>query len=804
MTYKPELLSPAGSMEALVAAVQSGADAVYLGGKRFNARQYASNFDDEALREAVKYAHLRGVKVYITLNILVSDRELEEAFEYLLFLYNIGVDAVIVQDMGIASIIRETFPDFEVHASTQMTIYNLEGVKMLEDLGISRVVLARELSLKEVEYINSRSNIEVEVFIQGALCMCYSGQCLMSSIIGGRSGNRGRCAQPCRLGYSIVDREDENRVYRQGYLLSPRDLFTLEHMDRLLDARVNSFKIEGRMKRPEYVAAVTSIYRKAIDEYLRYGRIRDIEQGEKTIGKVFYRGFTKGYIFGTCKDEFLSCERPDNRGIYIGKVKSYDSRNGRVIIKLEDQLNLGDGIEFDTYRGGSFGTRVTSIKSGGKHRDSGEAGEAVEIDFKGQLKEGDRVFKTYDRMLMENLKENFSRENVRIPVHLAARFKVGTPSELYVWDEKGHSVFVKGRKDVEKAVNVPVNRVRIKEQLNRTGGTPYFVEGMEIDMDGEIFISISELNGLRREAFDRLSCERIRTDRQELSVTAKQKLEELTGTVGDEKCSDKVYLAVETGNSEIISSLIQAGADIVFLRYSDELGQKIQEVGAAGKLYLKLPLVTRRKEMEKIKGFMREYGSLFDGIEVSNTGQIYLCKQLDDRLKVHGGATLNILNRMSAKAFYRWGCDSVTLSPELNLSQIKGLASDSSALCEVVVHGRFRLMTIEYPLLEGLPQGVSYGLKDRKNMIFPLYLDGTGRVEICNSQPLFMLDKMDDVKKSGVEGIRLIHRDEEIGCFLELVKNYKKAISGGEYDEGLTELYIQQGITRGHFYRGVD
>ncbi|HEY9245777.1 MAG TPA: peptidase U32 family protein, partial [Candidatus Methanoperedens sp.] len=309
---KPELLAPAGSKDALIAAVGNGADAVYFGGKLFSARRYASNFTNDELEMAIDYAHLRGVKAYVTVNTLIKDSELEEALEYLQFLCNCGADAVIIQDLGILGVLRDELPQLPVHASTQMTIHNAEGVKFLQEMGVKRVVLARELSLGEIHAIKSKTSVEIETFIHGALCFSYSGQCLLSSMIGGRSGNRGYCAQPCRKKYRINEAE--------GYFLSPKDLNMSEHIPALVDAGIDSFKIEGRMKRPEYVAGVVGIYRKLIDRYFGSPHDFHVRDDEKyTLLQLFNRDFTTGYFFRNPGGGLMSRNYSHNRGTELGR-----------------------------------------------------------------------------------------------------------------------------------------------------------------------------------------------------------------------------------------------------------------------------------------------------------------------------------------------------------------------------------------------------------------------------------------------------------------------------------------------------
>ena len=309
-----ELLAPAGNFDALKAAVNAGADAVYLAGENFGARAYAQNFSRENLIDAVKFAHLRGVKIHVTANTILADDELENFADYIKFLRKIHVDAILVQDLGAAKIIQEIAPEIPLHASTQMTIHNLEGVNFLAKIGFSRVVLSRELSLAEIEKIAKNSSIETEIFIHGALCICYSGQCLMSSMIGGRSGNRGRCAQPCRLPYKLVDADGKNFLENVGeYLLSPKDLNTLEILPQILQTGVDSLKIEGRMKRPEYVATVVKIYRDALDK-------KSLQDASYKLQAIFNRDFTTAHLDGNPRRNLISDKRPNNRGVLVGRV----------------------------------------------------------------------------------------------------------------------------------------------------------------------------------------------------------------------------------------------------------------------------------------------------------------------------------------------------------------------------------------------------------------------------------------------------------------------------------------------------
>ncbi|MEG1583717.1 MAG: peptidase U32 family protein, partial [Anaerovorax sp.] len=416
----PELLAPAGGFEQLRAAVENGADAVYMGGKLFNARMNAKNFEEEELYQALAYAHVRGVKLYITMNTLLFEEELEEAVSYAKELYEMGVDALILQDFGLAKLIRTYLPNMEIHLSTQGTIYNASGVSAAKEMGFQRVVLARETSLEEITEMTRENVAEIEIFVHGALCICYSGQCQMSREIGGRSGNRGSCGQPCRLPYSIYEeiKGKKVKVKDETFLLSPKDLCTIENLGAFAEAGVSSLKIEGRMKSPEYVATVTRIYRNYLDIYREKGSYTVSPQDFKDLNQIFNRGgFTDGYLFGNHGEAMMSGALSKHQGIYLGKVLKNSTGNNYIQVDLEEPLSLGDGIEVRTP--GLPGNVVTflkiveegkgnAIKAGGKSIRTAFPGQTVIMgDVCGSFKKGDRVYKITDRGLLESAKASY-------------------------------------------------------------------------------------------------------------------------------------------------------------------------------------------------------------------------------------------------------------------------------------------------------------------------------------------------------------------------------------------------------------
>ena len=404
-----ELLSPVGDFECLKAAVQNGANSVYFGASNFNARASATNFDLSDLKNAIAYAKLRGVNTHLTLNTLIKDNEFDDAILLAKKAYEFGIDAIIVQDIGLARYLIRNFPDLPIHASTQMSIHNLEGVLEAQELGFRRVVLARELSLEEISHICSNSDVEIETFIHGALCISYSGQCLFSSMVGGRSGNRGKCAQPCRLPYEFIsqDKNDINNkeVLSKGYLLSTRDLCGLDYIPKLIEAGVMCFKIEGRMKSPEYVATVTRIYRKYIDLALSNEPYKIDNQDVEDLLQVFNRGnFSSGHLETNPNNDLVYPEKQNHMGIYIGNVSNIKPAKGHILLNLKNSISLGDTIQFEKE---NTKYTISELMIKDKNITTGKKGQLVEIGrMKGNINIGDKIFKISSKELSVSAKSS--------------------------------------------------------------------------------------------------------------------------------------------------------------------------------------------------------------------------------------------------------------------------------------------------------------------------------------------------------------------------------------------------------------
>lgn len=451
---KPELLSPAGDFASLKAAIQAGCDAVYLGGKLFGARAFSNNFDNNELVEAIKYAHLYKVKVYVTVNTLVYEHEVNKFMEYIDFLYRNNVDALIIQDIGMMDLIRKTYPLLELHASTQMHIHNLEGVKLVESLGLKRAVLARETSINLIKEIKQNTNIELEIFIHGALCISYSGQCLFSSLIGNRSGNRGSCAGSCRQKYDLLI--NNKKVNDEQYLLSTKDLCSLENIGKLIDIGVDSLKIEGRMKSPHYVYLVTKLYREAIDSYLLTGQVK-INLDELTnLKKIFNRNYTKGFLFDEL--DIVNSYRPNHLGIEIGRV--IKSQNNYIDILLTDDLNINDGIRFID---NDIGFIVTKMFVNKKRVEHAKKGDIVSIYYQGKITKTN-VVKTTDYLLNKEIEEKLKSKK-KINIEGILEVYLNQPIKLTITD--GNNEVVTTGSLVETAKTSPISYERIKEQLNK-------------------------------------------------------------------------------------------------------------------------------------------------------------------------------------------------------------------------------------------------------------------------------------------------------------------------------------------------
>ncbi len=787
---RPEILAPAGSMDALKAAVHAGADAVYLGGNRFGARAYANNFDKTALIEAIEYCHLYGVKVYLTINTLFRNEEIIELGDYLTPFYQVGLDAVIVQDFGVMKYVHDMFPDLAIHASTQMTITTKYAYELLNDFGVTRIVPARELSVEEITQLKSGTVVpEVEVFVQGALCYCYSGQCLMSSMLGGRSGNRGRCAQTCRLPYTLYEQKDKIKT-KGDYLLSPKDLCGLEAIPDLIQAGVDSFKIEGRMKRPEYVAACVRAYRRLLDAWY-VGEFSDalVEQYKLELSEVFNRGgFTKGYYHQKNGSSMMSVKHPGNIGVVIGTIVSI--QKNQITIQLERDVCKGDiFVPEDAQDSISLTNNLTEKK-----------GKRIVLNApKTQtLYEGQKINRISSFLLMQEL-ESYITEEKKLPLNGVLRLECGTQATLTLFSEdKQYCVVVKGE-EVQVATTKPLTEDVVRDKVEKIGNTRYYFSDLKIELIGEVFYPLKGLKDLRRNAIAKLEQTILDADRRTMKNVSNSSVE--TGESSKEKWKDSGKHIVVVSNEEQYQYIQQQQCfDEVYvdMQWFDRITlENILCIARENRISVMLPPVVRMyylKEIEDIIIYIQKE-KLDVGIVVRNIDELAMLKGLDFSGRIVADSSLYTMNQYAA-AFIRKQFPQIrlTIPVELNMHQIKGL-DFIERNCEIEVYGYQQLMVSAQCLKNTVGRcnktGFSFVMKDR-------YLKNFFVFSICkycynliyNGVPTVLFDLVR--QDFGDMLSQRVH-------FTKETKEEMKAVLAAL----LGERSLEVEKTRGHYKRGV-
>ena len=774
---KIELLAPCGSMESVYAAVQNGADAVYMGGSRFSARAYASNFDDEKIIEAVDYCHLYGVKVHVTVNTLMKDSEMKDVLEYIKFLYEIGVDALIVQDTGLVYLIKKNFPRFELHASTQLTIHNGEGAKFFKEAGFTRIVLSRELSAAEIKHISEELNIETEIFIHGALCVCYSGQCLMSSIIGGRSGNRGRCAQPCRLPYTLINKED--CIEFNGYLLSPKDVCMIDSIDKIIDNKTTSLKIEGRMKRPEYVAGVVDIYRRAIDAAYKKEAF-DFNGETKKLMQLFNReGFSSGYLLGNLGRDMMAYSFPKNTGIVLGTVDKDRT------ITLEEPIAVKDGV-----RVGEEGFAVSSIIKNGKEVTIAMKGDKVKL-MPENYKINDTLYKTLDVELLARLSNTFKdhyRRKIEIDINcefiLNKSFEISTVFQGKEFKATGEVI--------QTPLKRPLDKEKIKENLMKTGNTPFSINSINFNSFEEGFLQVSNINLVRRNLLNSLA--------NYICSQNKRSFQGVLNFNREEKRKNKLQkLFVSVENLSQLEACREEGIETVIINpFNRKCNIDINEIKHMD-VYLKVPNIIK-EEFSKVCSIIDENAQNIKGIVTSNAG---IMKRYKNKLQIIGDYKLNIFNKYSLD-FYKSILEGVCISVELNKKEIGELIKNSPIPTMMLVYGKPELMVSEYCVIGSTLGGKtsisgcnklcekgSYKLRDRKDEELVIEIDKYCRSHIYNYAAINLIPNL---KELNVSSHRIDFIDETKSEAKKVLKAYKSGTWTGDFEN----------YTRGYFKRGVE
>lgn len=700
---KPELLAPAGNYECLIAAIQGGADAVYLAGKHYGARNYAGNFSDEELIEGIKYAHKYGVKIYVTINTLIYDSEVKSFIEYVRFLASNNVDGVIVQDLGMMHLITSMFPNLEVHASTQMHIHNLEGLKLLKKLGIKRAVIARETPINEIKKM-VKLGIDIEVFIQGALCVCYSGQCLMSSLIGGRSGNRGTCAQCCRQPYSLIS--DGKTIVKDKYLLSTKDLNTLDNIGKIIEAGVASLKIEGRMKRAEYVYYVTSLYRKAIDSYIKDKKVTITDEEIKNLKKLFNRGFTKGFIFNENNNNFTNEERPNHMGIEIGKVISY--KNGKAKIKLTDELAINDGIRILGYN--DVGAIVTNMFKDYERVKLASKGDIVSIVID-PVKPDSLVLKTTDNNQLEGIKSLIKSNTRKVSIKGNLTFK---DNKLFLSLTDGTNTVTSSSIDIERSINQPTTQERVYMQLSKLGDTIYEFERLDIDIPNNLFIPISVINELRRQAVIELDEKRMYT----IPFAEKEYKLKVPSFKKDEKFT-------------------------IYIQSLDDY-QKVKNQDC-DEIYMDLDLyntIDDERKILKLPRVINNYTNYDSTLLVGEVGSINKYKN------IYTDFSLNVTNAYTVGLLHHLGVKKVTLSYEMNDYQINKLIDNYHNIynenpnLELIVEANPEVMVSKFNLL------TKYNLNNKDTYLVDRFKN---KYKIVSKDNLMYIYNFERIKKDNYQ-----------------------------------------------------
>lgn len=689
----------------------------------FNARSSANNFGKTELKEAIRYAKLRNVKVDFALNTLLKSDELAEAIQIARYVYGLGADAIIVQDLGLAQYLISHFPDIDIHASTQMTIHNLAGVLELQELGFKRAVLSRELSLPEITYISNNSDIELECFIHGALCISYSGQCLFSSMIGSRSGNRGKCAQGCRLPYDLIretctssnecpdlakDNNTTKTVLDKGYLLSPRDLCGLKYIPDLISAGVKCLKIEGRMKTPEYVYTVTKIYRKYIDLALSDKPYIIDEADIKALMQVFNRGeFSSGNFEDEANLSYIYKDKPNNMGLYIGNISYFNKNKGLITLKTIEPLSIGDNISVQNEDHKYTISELMIDKNNVKHANSGDT---ITIGrLRGNINIGDKIYKISDNLNKKKINEFINNENKKIPLSCIITVKKDSPITMEVnsLDKESGSYFSMSTKKTAllmpiDAISNPITMERIAEQVSKTTDTPFEFKKINIILDNNVYVpKISVFNQLRRDCLEDLKLQAM--SRFERVLDENEIYIEPSNTINTQNKNTSYSLLLNIINLNYDYNKLN-NIDRIYIPIKYFMNKKYSNIldilKRKGNIYIYLPTIIkdnyRNIIFNNIDTFIKDYN--IKGIVVTNIAAIQsICKYRN--LDIVANFTFNIFNTNTINSLASLGINRIMLSPELDKLTLINLSGNSPIPSEVMVYGKIPVMNTGYCFL---------------------------------------------------------------------------------------------------------
>lgn len=809
-----ELLSPVGDFNCLKAAVQNGADSVYFGSSTFSARAFATNFSQDNLKKAIEYAKIRGVKTHLTLNTLIKDTEFDEAFNLAKKAYELGIDAIIVQDLGLAMALIRNFPDLPIHASTQMTVHNLNGALKLQELGFKRVVLARELSINDIDYICKNTNIEIETFIHGALCISYSGQCLFSSMLGGRSGNRGKCAGPCRLPFSLYE---EDKVIDSGFLLNTRDLCGIDYIPDLIDSGVKCFKIEGRMKSPEYVATVTKIYRKYIDLALSKKENYTIDENDrKELLQVFNRGMSSpGHLSKNGNHSLVFKEKPNNMGLFLGKIEKYLPKKGYITIKLNEKISIGDTISLENET--TSYTISELMNTNFENITETQIGQTVIIGrIKGNINLGSKVYKMSSKELNEMARESFSKDYKKIGFNCNISIKLNKPIEVNV-SSANNLILYKNLKlnytssfIPTSAINRPLDKETVINQFSKTNEYPFYFKNIKIDMDDNIFLpKLSILNEIRRTILEEIE----KFAKKEIKLTYEKNPEILNDslnnpnnfttpdTIKNTNTATKISVLLNNLNLNFDYSKLKDfnNVYIPLKFFSNKKYENIlKTLSDKFSLYIYMPTIIQSNyknillansetaiEKFKIKGFI-----------ISNICNLKLLEEIinkNPKLEIITNYTFNVFNANTINELRKMQVSRFTISPELDKNTINKLCESHILENELIVYGKTPLLNMNYCLLGKTDKcyptctmkcknGHTFKLKDRYNLDFTVLPDNIQTVTTIYNSKIISIP----IKKFNINVARIDILNEKIETINKIVSDVKnnKKFEGKNFTNG--------------------
>jgi putative protease len=814
-----EILAPAGSLETVLAAIDAGANAVYLGGKQFNARKFAHNLNEDELARAVRTAHLFNVKIYVTVNIVMADVELPGLAAYLKALDAMSVDGIIVQDLAVAALAHELVPELPLHGSTQQTVADIDGVRFLEALGFTQVVLARELTIREIAEICSQAKAKIEVFIHGAECVCYSGQCLMSSFIGGRSGNRGACAQPCRMAYTLVDEAGKAVSDTDVYALSLKDLNSTAQLAELIDAGVSSFKIEGRMKGSAYVRAVVGAYSQIVEacQASPQERRRHLESAEALLADSFSRGSQADFLLNNVGRSTLTENKGGNQGRLVGTGWRY--HENILDAYLDEPLEPGDMVKISGSDGSECVDEVQTVTAGPVQKGK----QTYVIQFRrSDLLKGDlyRLSRRIDRI---GDTKGLTRQ---IPLYFHVDTEEGGQLRLTSWDENGHSVTLSSDYVVQVAAKRPATQAWVQQQLDRLGDTVFSLAGVTV-WDEAYMIPSSVLNQLRRQVVAALE-EEILAEYVRPESGGHPQSRYAPGTQsrvasGNRSVRGGLELAVRCDSLDGVAAAVAAGADRIIFGGESYAHQpftaamwrdarRLARDGGAT-LWAATPRILRQRNSAAVEKELRAVvAAHVDGIYAGAVGVLAMVERLGLDVPVAADWSLNVFNSQAGQTYAGLGCQTLTLSPELTLRQIRHIAKNSTVPVEVLVHGRFEMMVMEHcPIAAFAGSGQKKGcpgtcrqhdfyLKDRRGELFPLATDQYCRTHLLNSKDLDMVPYFSDLAESGIACIRIEGRGRKSAWIRTETAKYRGLCDGTDH-----MLYGKEDsrVTRGHFFHGI-